>query len=241
MIKINIDKGKLKELYVNERLSSIKCALVFNCCIATIIKRLREYNIPVRSIGEANKGNIGYWTGKYHSEETKQKISEKHKGQIAWNKGLKGCYTLSIKTRKKMSESLIRWYKGVSEETKRKRIKEITNPSIETRKKLSESRIGGKHPNWKGGISPINYEIRQSGKYKEWRNDIYKRDKYNCQICGKHCGTKDIIAHHKKSFSEYPELRFNINNGITLCRNCHAKIHNYNGSFIPKGELAICL
>lgn len=97
------------------------------------------------------------------------------------------------------------------------------------------------HPLWKGGISSLYDKIKQTDKYKLWRNEVYKRDYWTCQICGKHCEGKDIIAHHKKSFSEYPESRFDINNGITLCRNCHAKIHNYNGSFIPKGELAICL
>jgi len=238
---VNIDKDKLKKLYVDKKLSSIKCAYIFNCCVETVIKRLRKYNIPVRTISEANKGRIGYWTGKHFSEKHIKNCSEGHKGLIPWNKGLKSCYTVSIKTKKKMSESLIKWYKKVPEKIKRKRIEAIINPSAETRKKLSESRIGEKHPMWKGGISPINYEIRQSEKYKKWRINIYKKDKYKCQICGKHCGRKDIIAHHIKSFSEYPELRFDENNGITLCRNCHAKIHNYHGSFIPKGELAICL
>ena len=100
---------------------------------------------------------------------------------------------------------------------------------------------GKDHPLWKGGVSLLYDKIKQTCEYKLWRDTIYKRDYWHCQLCGKHCEKENIIAHHKKSFSDYPELRFDVNNGITLCRNCHAKIHNYNGSFISKGELALCL
>ena len=241
MIIVNIDKDKLKELYIDKKLSSIKCAYILNCCIATVIKRLRIYNIPVRSISEANKGNVGYWTGKHLSKEHIKNSSEGLKGRVVWNKGFKGCQTHSEETKRKMSKSLNTWYKNNSEEMKRERIRGIINPSIKTRKKLSEAKTGERSSQWKGGISPLNYEIRQSNEYNEWRNNVYQKDYWHCQICGKHCGNKDIIAHHIKSFSEYPNLRFKISNGITLCRNCHAKIHHHNGSFVSKGELAICL
>ena len=82
------------------------------------------------------------------------------------------------------------------------------------------------HPNWKGGITSEHQRIRNSPKYKKWRLEVYKRDHYCCQICGVHCTSHTIVAHHKKNFSNYPDLRLDIDNGITYCRKCHVKIHS---------------
>jgi len=73
--------------------------------------------------------------------------------------------------------------------------------------------------NWKGGITPINRKIRNGEKYKNWRTAIFERDDYTCQECNK----KNIYlhAHHIKPFSLFPRLRFDVDNGITLCKQCH--------------------
>jgi len=84
--------------------------------------------------------------------------------------------------------------------------------------------IGKNNPNWKGGITPKQAKIRQSSEYIIWRNEVYRRDYWICMLCGNKC-KKDIIAHHLKSFSDFPELRFSVDNGITLCRSCHKKVH----------------
>jgi len=69
----------------------------------------------------------------------------------------------------------------------------------------------------------VRYENdRNQNLIKQWRLAVFKRDNYTCQMCGKR---KDLQAHHIKSWSEYPELRYDINNGITLCKECHAKLH----------------
>jgi hypothetical protein len=59
--------------------------------------------------------------------------------------------------------------------------------------------------------------------YAEWRLAVLERDLYTCQECGK-TGCKFCI-HHIKSYKDYPELRIDINNGITLCEDCHKKRH----------------
>ena len=79
------------------------------------------------------------------------------------------------------------------------------------------------HWNWKGGISGANVLIRQSSEYKVWRKKVFERDAWTCQHCG---ATKVWIhAHHIKDFSTHEDLRFEISNGITLCRRCHYKVH----------------
>lgn len=60
---------------------------------------------------------------------------------------------------------------------------------------------------------------------REWRSEIFKRDNFTCQLCWKSGGK--LQADHIKSFSAYPELRFDLSNGRTLCVLCHAKTPNY--------------
>lgn len=84
---------------------------------------------------------------------------------------------------------------------------------------------GKEHWNWQGGISIIN-DKRDSSQYKEWRQAVYKRDNYRCVKCGSKI---KLNAHHKKSWKLYPELRYDINNGIALCEKCHIKLHQEQG------------
>lgn len=102
---------------------------------------------------------------------------------------------------------------------------------------------GDKNPNWKGGRDrDFKIRIKASYKYKNWRQDIFIRDDFTCQKCGKKGG--ELNAHHIKKFNQiiremklslpllevyeaaliYSPL-WNTNNGITYCRECHNKEH----------------
>ena len=61
--------------------------------------------------------------------------------------------------------------------------------------------------------------------YVAWRKKIYARDKYTCQW--PECKSKKKLnAHHIKRWADNPILRFEVNNGITLCWRCHKNIQN---------------
>ena len=67
---------------------------------------------------------------------------------------------------------------------------------------------------------------RHSKEYLGWKQLVFSRDNYKCQICG---STNKLNAHHIKSFMKYPNERFDVNNGVTLCEKCHKEVHSLNG------------
>ena len=145
------------------------------------------------------------------------------KGHIPPFKGIKGIH-LSPKTEFKKGCVSIRKGKKHTKLAKEKiRLSHLGKKGYWLGKKRLD--ITGKNNwNWKGGISTENDKIRHSLEYKIWRIEVYKKDKYKCRLCG---SKKDIVAHHLKLFSDFPELRFSVDNGITLCRSCHLKLHKY--------------
>ena len=66
-------------------------------------------------------------------------------------------------------------------------------------------------------------EGRRSSEYKKWRNSVFERDDYTCQNCG--CRGIKLNAHHIKEYAFFPELRFDVENGVTLCVTCHKAAH----------------
>lgn len=100
-------------------------------------------------------------------------------------------------------------------------------PSLEVRTKISEThkRIRESKHNWKGGITTINMKIRKSLEYRLWREAVFSRDDFTC----KECNARGIYleADHIKPFAYFPDLRFDINNGRTLCKSCHRKTDTY--------------
>ena len=61
-----------------------------------------------------------------------------------------------------------------------------------------------------------------------WRTNIYTRDSYTCQVCGDNKGG-NLNAHHLNGWNAFPEQRFDLDNGVTLCTDCHKEFHSQYG------------
>jgi len=189
----------------------------------------------------------------------KKNSGQFRKGLTPWNKGKKGLQTCfwkgkklpwkvwnigipcTIEVKKKISNSnrgkhfspstefkkcQPSWNKGIHSENSGT-FKVGHTHSKETLKKMSNS-LRGRIPWNFRGITSLSERVRKSWQYEQWRKQVYKHDKYTCRLCG----AKDryLNVHHLKSFSEYPELRMSVDNGLTVCIDCHCSIH---GRFIP--------
>src|ERR1700728_482460 len=93
--------------------------------------------------------------------------------------------------------------------------------TLDWRVAMSERQRGSGHWNWQGGRTPLSLKDRRGVSYKVWRLQVFERDDYRCFDCGERGG--DLEAHHIYPFALFPRLRFAIENGITLCRQCHRK------------------
>lgn len=91
-------------------------------------------------------------------------------------------------------------------------------------------RRGAKNPKWKGSMSPKAVRNREISRieYKLWRFSVFKRDGFKCVVCG----SKEYLeANHIKLWAEFLELRYSVNNGITLCRKHHQAIRGNESSW----------
>lgn len=87
-------------------------------------------------------------------------------------------------------------------------------------------------PNWKGGVEHSRVE-RATYEYAQWRKSVFIRDQYRCQCCGVKNGEAvhavELNAHHIQNWRDYEELRYDIDNGICLCSDCHTNFHRKYG------------
>lgn len=101
-----------------------------------------------------------------------------------------------------------------------------------SRKCKNQSQIGQEPTGFamNRGRKPRTYHLKHRDRYgsvfdKEWRTAVFQRDNYTCQWCGQVGGR--LQAHHIKPFMEYPNLRLELSNGITLCLECHKETDTF--------------
>ena len=96
------------------------------------------------------------------------------------------------------------------------------------RMNMALARKGEKSHLWKGGISVESKKIRAGIDFRLWREAVFARDNWTCRKTGERGGK--LHPHHIQNFSQYPELRFAIDNGITLSEEAHKEFHHLYGS-----------
>jgi len=185
--------------------------------------------------GKFQNGSIPWNKGFPCSLETKQKLSIAKKGKTSWNKGI----SPSEETREKLRNANLD--KKTSQETKDKmRLAKLgKNPTIkwnlsdETKAKMGKSREGEKHWRWIEDRTKLSKkQERNDMAYKEWRRLVWTRDNFKCKMHNKNCLGK-IEAHHILRWSKYLELRYDVNNGITLCKFHHPRKKIDEENLIP--------
>jgi len=152
------------------------------------------------------------------------RINHPMSGKIPWNKNKKGLQSA--------------WNKGLKTQSGEDNNFYGKHHTKESKQKIRENRpnqSGNKNPAWKGGVTPLNKLIRKCDKYKEWINNIFKRDNFICMMCN--IRGSDLNAHHIKEFNKIIKENnifilkdaincnelWDINNGMTLCKKCHDK------------------
>jgi 5-methylcytosine-specific restriction endonuclease McrA len=100
-------------------------------------------------------------------------------------------------------------------------IRKCNTPEANAKK----SHKGKNHPLWIEDKSKLKHREHSTIRVKLWRLDVFERDEFICQRCNKKGGK--LQAHHIKSWAKYPDVRFDVNNGITLCIKCHKIIHKW--------------
>jgi 5-methylcytosine-specific restriction endonuclease McrA len=159
----------------------------------------KKGNKPWNTGKHAFVGKDNPFYGKKHTDESRKKMSESHKGiQKGKDHPMYG--------RKHTEESK----RKMSESSKGQIISE------ETRRKISESTKREKSHLWRGGKSFELYGIEFD---KELRNRIRERDNFTCQECGFVENGRRLCVHH----IDYNKCNNKLNNLISLCMSCHMK------------------
>lgn len=152
---------------------------------------------------------------KFVSEETKQKMKDNHWSKNGGQSAFKGKQHTK-KTKKILRDKYFKQFSKYTEEYKE-----------QLRIKGSCSFRGVSTKEFNGFVSPKNTRLRQSLEGKRWIKDVLRKYDYTCVKCNKRGGA--LHAHHLNAFNAFSEQRFDIDNGVCLCKTCHEQFHKQFG------------
>lgn len=177
-----------------------------------MLKGTKHTNETRKKLSLAKIGNTNLLGFKF-SEYSKNKMSKSHMG-------MKNHFGFEHTKETKLKMSILKRGKHISSKTEFKKGFKHTE---EWKRKNSIRMKGERNPNWIKDREIVRQNSHKGDvDYQEWRKQVYARDNWKCRIADNNCKGK-IEAHHILRFSEYPELRYVVNNGITLCHGHHPR------------------
>lgn len=111
--------------------------------------------------------------------------------------------------------------------------------SDDHKRKIGDSRRGADNPSWKGGVTSWRIGLKDTPIYKNWRAAVFGRDDFTCKMCNTRGA--NLQAHHLRPVRDHKNdlLIFDIDNGITLCEDCHKSINGKEYDFIQRFEVIL--
>lgn len=85
---------------------------------------------------------------------------------------------------------------------------------------------GDQHPRWNPTLTAWDRRHKRDPEAQIWKRDVIKRDGARCIACG---ATGAVAAHHLRSYTLHPDIRHDLENGVTVCVHCHRAYHSHVG------------
>lgn len=254
MARLPIDVDRVIALYKSGD-SASDIAKEMNCSVNTILRRLEENNTKIRGSGYYKVGkkasketrekmskNISKAirkNGRFLQQEVPcencGKLVMKHNRDLKRNAHIfcsHKCYSIWKKSIRGKEHPLYNRVSYVCEQCSKEF---LTHPyRLEESKYMFcsikchndwmyENQRGENASNWQGGTTKWPGRGAGTRDYRELRDDVFDRDGHRCANCG---AKGNLEIHHIRPWGQFPELRFDRENCITLCTQCHIEADN---------------
>jgi len=202
--KMNLGCDKIVDLYLSGKTAK-EIGKIFGVSRDPILRQLRESGIKIRG-GRETRDMFGKRFGRLVAIYPEEK--RKDNGAIVWLCKCDCGNTASV------TAGDLRFGR--------------TRSCGCLRAEMTANCRGSKHPNWNPNLTEKERQKKRNyPEYREWRDAVFERDNYICQKCGERSG--DLNAHHIESYDINKSLRTILENGITLCEDCHNNFHHIYG------------
>lgn len=213
-LKYSVDKAQLEKMYM-DGMTGRQIGELLGIPHRTIGRYLKASGVTLRNPGDPAIPELADrdWL------ETEYHRHGKSTTQIAAELNCAACAVANALRRAGIAARSTGSTKGHTRTTEASRAKQ----SAARRDKY----LGSDNPNWKGGTA---FKDPDRGRYraKMWTKAVKDRDGWQCVECK---STQKLHAHHIKRWRDYPSLRYDVANGVTLCHPCHEAAHGRGFKF----------
>ena len=216
--RVTIDIDKAIRMYRDEGLSTTVVSQAVGCCVRTLINRLREHGVAIRSSGFYRQ-KVDFETIRHEYEDlgmSMSAIAQTHgmvgssvyerltKGGIAPRDRIQEMQKANCKIPVSEHPTICQRYLGSTENAgqiaKDYGVHKTTIAAILKKSGITPSRRGERNPSWKGGCTGLHDRIRNHARTQAWRRACMERDDFTCRITGRRGGK--LHVHHVRSFSQ---------------------------------------